>query len=769
MTNLYKFLFLSIFPLLTPKTSIAQPDWEWRKSVGEKLNVVKLNQLTTNREGDIVAIGSTRAGGVYFGIFGPATGGLLSETVINSKNTTARAILQTQDGGYVVVGETTAKAAWLAKLDPSGVLIWEEFYGGAEARFFANVVQDTEGSFYVSGASGRAFRVFKISRRGQKLWETNDLPQEGKMESTDLAWTKSKRLVAVGFEKWGGNKYRGIIKLLDADGHILTERSYENAYFSDLSVAKNGDWLIGGGTVKGDVDMLLLRVNNEGSELKRAVFKQKAVSIAYVLTQRPDGNVLLAGTARNKKGVKNDAAVQLVDAEDNMVWQQPLSLGGATSGKISGIVSTQRMVIVGGESGGVAFLAGFVAPKTYKPDSSPSPNPAPIPTPRSNMLSVIWTKPDVELDGSVFTATQADYPITVKALSSKPLSEADFRILINEQILARGSKFDNARLDSSRNGQTFIYTFSAKVPLSIGDNLLHIEVKNGAGKERTKPLVVRYNPRLTMNLHILSIGVPFANLKYTTNDAADMVRIMESQGKALFKNIIPNLLNTEEKTSKTRIIQALEDLKGKYYGGEITAQDVLMLSVSSHGFTASTDPTRFRICTEGYSQKYEQSRSLDFETDILNILNEIKCKKIILIDACHSGAAENPLLASTASKGIFFDDVNAAIDRLMKIEEGTWCIVSSSAEEKSWEDEEWHNGAFTKAFGEAARNQKSETQLNVFTTPDANGDNYLTLNELFDFVKARVSFLVAKKKQKVQTPRLISPRKTADFPVFYVH
>ena len=42
--------------------------------------------------------------------------------------------------------------------------------------------------------------------------------------------------------------------------------------------------------------------------------------------------------------------------------------------------------------------------------------------------------------------------------------------MINEQPMAKGEKFDNVRLDTSRNGQTFIYTFSAKLPLSIGDN-----------------------------------------------------------------------------------------------------------------------------------------------------------------------------------------------------------------------------------------------------------------------------------------------------------
>lgn len=761
----YKFLFLILATLIAATSLHAQPNWEWQKRVGEKLNVYRLSQLTLNQEGDIVAIGATRAGGVYFGIFEPTTGGLLTEKVINSKNTIAHSILQTRDGNYIVVGETTSKAAWLAKLDASGVLIWEEFYGGAEARSFASVVQDTEGAFYLAGFSGRSLRAFKISRRGLKLWET-DFPKEGKMEATDLAWAKNGRLVVVGFEKFGNNKYRGIIKTLDVDGHILTERTYENTYFSDISVAANGDWLIGGAGLERYAHALFLRTNTEGIELKRRVFEQKSPSIAYVLAHRADGTTFLAGSGPNKRGVKNDMVVIEIDAEDNPKWPQPLTLGSTANGKTSGIVQTQRMVVVGGEVGSVAVLAGFTATASDKIKAFAPPLPAPT---RSDNLSVIWTKPDVELEGDKFIALQSEYPITAKALSSKPLSENDFSILVNRNSLAKGAKFDNIKLDSSRNGQTFIYTFSAKIPLSIGENKVQIEVKNGAGQERTKEISVNYNPRQSMNLHIMSVGVPFANLNYTANDAADMVKTMDVQGKTLFRKINPILLNDEAKTEKVRILEALEELKSKYIGGEITAQDVLILSISSHGFTSNNDHTRFRIAASHYSEKNEQSRSLDFETEILNILNFIRCKKIILIDACHSGAAENPLLNQQGSRGLFFDDLNGAIDRLMKIEEGTWCIVSSSAEEKSWEDAEWQNGAFTKAFGEAARNQKCETQRGVWTTADTNGDGYVTLNELFDFVKARVTFLVWQKKQKIQTPRLISPRKTADFPIFYVH
>ncbi len=140
MSAFYKLLLSLILGLNLASNVPAQPNWAWQKRVGEKFNVQRLNQITLNQEGDIATVGTMRSGGVYFGIFEPTTGGLLSETTLNSKNTSASALLQTRDGGYVVVGQTASKAGWLAKLDASGALIWEEFYGGAEARSFTSVV-----------------------------------------------------------------------------------------------------------------------------------------------------------------------------------------------------------------------------------------------------------------------------------------------------------------------------------------------------------------------------------------------------------------------------------------------------------------------------------------------------------------------------------------------------------------------------------------------------------------------------------------------------
>ena len=67
---------------------------------------------------------------------------------------------------------------------------------------------------------------------------------------------------------------------------------------------------------------------------------------------------------------------------------------------------------------------------------------------------------------------------------------------------------------------------------------------------------------------------------------------------------------------------------------------------------------RFKILTSGYKAGYEEFTSIDFESDIINFLNDINCKKLIFIDACNSGSAE----MANGSKDIKDDDMAKALN-----------------------------------------------------------------------------------------------------------
>jgi uncharacterized caspase-like protein len=86
---------------------------------------------------------------------------------------------------------------------------------------------------------------------------------------------------------------------------------------------------------------------------------------------------------------------------------------------------------------------------------------------------------------------------------------------------------------------------------------------------------------------------------------------------------------------------------------------------------------------------------------------------------------------------------------------GITIISSSSSTEKSWEDESWGNGAFTRAIKDGLQDMKA----------DKDGNGFVTMNELFEYVKIRVADLISQAGKKdengnpvTQTPKMVNPR-----------
>ncbi len=67
-----------------------------------------------------------------------------------------QSVIQTADGGYVVVGQVlgpTRRDAWIVKLDAAGAVLWQRSYGGAGDERFNAVREREDGALIVAGAT----------------------------------------------------------------------------------------------------------------------------------------------------------------------------------------------------------------------------------------------------------------------------------------------------------------------------------------------------------------------------------------------------------------------------------------------------------------------------------------------------------------------------------------------------------------------------------------------------------------------------------------
>jgi ABC-type cobalt transport system substrate-binding protein len=155
------------------------------------------------------------------------------ETFGGAQDDRANDVIQTQDGGYLIVGETSSfgageKDIYVLKLDKSGNKQWEKTFGGKDDDEANAVVQTQDGGYLIVGGTNSfgagwdawdAY-VLKLDKNGNKQWaktfggkdydEAKAVIQTQDGGYLTVGWTKS-------FGVGGGDVY---IIFLDKSGNV---------------------------------------------------------------------------------------------------------------------------------------------------------------------------------------------------------------------------------------------------------------------------------------------------------------------------------------------------------------------------------------------------------------------------------------------------------------------------------------------------------------------------------------------------------------------
>jgi hypothetical protein len=336
------------------------------------------------------------------------------------------------------------------------------------------------------------------------------------------------------------------------------------------------------------------------------------------------------------------------------------------------------------------------------------------------------------------------YSIQMGVSMPVPVQQQNFTVYRNNQALD-GSKMDEVDLspgESSKGVNKYVY--EANVRLEPGENRVQIKIKTAENEYASSTMVIYYQPRQP-NLHVLAIGPSHNDLKFTAKDATDFANAFESQSgqKKLFGQVIVRKLVTGPETEADRIREAVADLvyqhRNPAAAQRILRNDVLLLFVSSHGKNGQGG---FLLLPSNYDPRYERTRTIDFQQDIVQELEKIDCKKVIFIDACHSGAADSKSMTDIARAD--------ALTKLAAMHPGMSTLTSCRSNELSYEDERWQNGAFTEAILEGFANKACMDENGAFQA-DIDKNSIITLGELYDFLRRRVPNLIKTQKPNATT------------------
>ncbi len=221
-----------------------------------------------------------------------------------------------------------------------------------------------------------------------------------------------------------------------------------------------------------------------------------------------------------------------------------------------------------------------------------------------------------------------------------------YNVWVNE-VPIYGQRGINIR---KRNSNQFDTNITIK--LSQGENRIETSISNVNGTESYRmPLIVNYTPLVKQKEMIRFVGIGidrFAdtkyNLQYSTKDIRDLsIKLKEKYGNDI---IIDTLFNENVTVSNVKAIK--QKLKST------TENDKVIIAYSGHGML--TRDYDYYLSTYAVNFEKPEQNGLPYD-DLENLLDSIPArKKLMLIDACHSGEVDKEDLVT----------LNASSDSLIK-------------------------------------------------------------------------------------------------------
>lgn len=623
----------------------------------------------------------------------------------------ALAITQARDGSFLMAGLTMSFGAgksdvWLMKLSQDGREIWRRFLGSSDHDWANDLIETREGNFVVVGYSrdpreghNNAW-VFMVDPQGRVKWSRTFGGDKGD-EARSVIQTLDGGLAIVGFShSFGIGKSDIWLLKLDAEGNEQWQETYggkEADRGNCLVETPEGDLILAGYTQSfgsGQADLLVLKVDAQGKGIWKENYGGKNNEAAESMALTRDGHLVLAGWTNSVRSGSTDGLVMELDGQGKKIWSR--TFGG---------VHTDMFFDLTPSFDGHFYLAGASATESQNAD--------------------LWLLKINRKGGNVWErfveGEKNDYGYSIA------------ETLDGGFIVAGGT-------NTYGEGGSDIWVVKA-------DRQAYLQARPSTPAPITTPAVppppVAGEDFYKPNLYILAVGISRfqdhdINLNFADADALAIAeKFSEMEGKIFHQVHVKTLTN--EDASLVNIKTAISWLER-----EATQKDLILMFISSHG--ALDNKGNLYILPNDFNAYNLFATGLNIK-DLTEGTNATPCKKLILLDACHSGQSAFDLLEFATAKAL---DLNKVVKELMSKEPGVTVMTSSSGKEFSYENPRWGHGAFTKALLEALEGQA-----------DYNQNQVLNLSEMNLYVTERVKELTAGRQHPYTPINLFG-----DIPIF---
>jgi hypothetical protein len=282
----------------------------------------------------------------------------------------AHAVIQTSDGGFLLMGGTESFGAgardfWLVKTDVDGNVEWNQTYGGPRADNGFSVVETSDGGFALAGftrsfgAGGQDGWLVKTDVDGNVEWnQTYGGPNNDNLFS--VVGTSDGGFALAGFTlSYGAVGEDFWLVKTDSSGNREWHKRYGGSSIDiarSVVEADDGSYLLAGSTESfgaGVDDFWLVKVDSSGNHEWNRTYGGSNSDYAFSTVGTSDGGYAIGGRTRSFGSGGADFWLVKVDSSGNHEWNQ--TYGGTGNDPAHTLVEAS---LAGTVDGGYV-LAGF--------------------------------------------------------------------------------------------------------------------------------------------------------------------------------------------------------------------------------------------------------------------------------------------------------------------------------------------------------------------------------------------------------------------------
>jgi len=265
-------------------------------------------------------------------------------------------IIQTNDYGYIVVGESERNASqkdvFIIKLDANGDSVWTKTYSGNKIDFGTNIIQLPDNGYIISavtssfGSGSFDWWLIRTDVNGDTIW-TRTFGGPGYDDCWSIVQNEDKGFAILGRVEPDISSFPDIWLIkTDSIGNIDWTQTYggdESEYGGSIDTTKDGGFILTGFTSSygnGASDLWLVRTDYKGDTLWTKTFGGGNSEIGESGITIPEGGYVLCGGSKSFGMGDWDIYIVKTDSSGNPVWSK--NLGGSYNDFANSVIRLQN-------------------------------------------------------------------------------------------------------------------------------------------------------------------------------------------------------------------------------------------------------------------------------------------------------------------------------------------------------------------------------------------------------------------------------------------